>query len=141
MKEIIFGLGTNLGDRHKNLADAVAKLAAAGFTLVTKSDIFETAPWGGVEQPDFLNMCVKMNFEDEIFNDPLEILKTIKKIELEMGRKKSARWGARLIDIDILLIGDLIYESEELTIPHKEMKNRDFVMRPLAQICTASPET
>lgn len=136
MKEIIFGLGTNLGDRRNNLKEAIERLENEGFKLAASSDIFETEPWGGIEQPDFLNMCVKMEFENEIFNnDPLEILKTVKKIEREMGRKESVRWGARLIDIDILLIGDLRYESEELTIPHKEMKGREFVLRPLSQIC------
>lgn len=133
MSEIIFGLGTNLGDRTANLDEAISRLEKAGFKLLAKSSIFETEPWGGIEQPDFLNACVKMEFNGEI--KPLEILSTVKSIEEAMGRRKNVRWGARLIDIDILLIGDLRYEDEKLSIPHKELKNRAFVLYPLSEIC------
>ena len=98
--------------------------------IVKASDVFETAPWGVTEQPFFLNACI--TFETNI--EPLALLKTVKLIEAEMGRKENIRWGARLIDIDILLIDDLQLELPELTIPHLSMAQRDFVLVPLAQI-------
>ena len=128
---IYFGLGSNLGDRLKNINDAVEKLKTLG-SVVAVSKIYETKPWGGVEQPDFLNACVKI--EREKFIEPLELLKIIKNFENELGRVKSVRWGARKIDIDILLIYDMIYKSEELNIPHINLQNRLFVLEPLSEI-------
>ena len=128
---IYFGLGSNLGDRLKNINDAVEKLKTLG-SVVAVSKIYETKPWGGVEQPDFLNACVKI--EREKFIEPLELLKIIKNFENELGRVKSVRWGARKIDIDILLIDDMIYKSEELNIPHINLQNRLFVLEPLSEI-------
>ena len=132
---IYFGLGSNLGERLKNLNDAVEKLKTLG-NLIAVSKIYETKPWGGVEQPDFLNACVKV--ERENFIEPLELLRVIKNFEIELGRVKSVRWGARKIDIDILLIDDIIYKSEELNIPHINLPNRLFVLEPLSEILPAS---
>ncbi|MBR1486049.1 MAG: 2-amino-4-hydroxy-6-hydroxymethyldihydropteridine diphosphokinase [Synergistaceae bacterium] len=128
---IYFGLGSNLGDRLKNLEDAIEKLKTVG-KITAVSNIYETKAWGGVEQPDFLNACVKIERED--FIEPLELLKLVKNFENELGRVKSVRWGSRKIDIDILLIDDLIYESEELNIPHINLPNRLFVLEPLSEI-------
>ena len=128
---IYFGLGSNLGDRLKNLESAVEKLKTLG-RVEKISSIYETKPWGGVEQPDFLNSCVKL--ERENFIAPLDLLKIIKNFEIELGRVKNIRWGARKIDIDILLIDDLIFKSEELIIPHINLPNRLFVIEPLSEI-------
>ena len=139
--KIYFGLGSNLGDRLKNIYDAVEKLKTLG-NVVAFSKIYETKPWGGVEQPDFLNACVKL--EREEFIDPLELLKIIKKFENELGRVESVRWGARKIDIDILLIDDMIYKSPELNIPHVNLPDRLFVLAPLGDILPSDwrhPET
>ncbi len=133
--KIYFGLGSNLGDRLKNLNDAVEKLKSLG--KVTKiSSIHETKAWGGIEQPDFLNACVKV--ETENFIEPLEILRTVKNFEIELGREKSVRWGPRKIDIDILLIDDMIYKSPELNIPHVSIPERLFVLVPLSEIISPS---
>ena len=133
--KIYFGLGSNLGDRLKNLNDAVEKLKSLG--KVTKiSGIHETKAWGGIEQPDFLNACVKV--ETENFIEPLEILRTVKNFEIELGREKSVRWGPRKIDIDILLIDDMIYKSPELNIPHVSIPERLFVLVPLSEIISPS---
>ncbi len=129
--QIYFGLGSNLGDRLKNINDAVEKLKFFG-NVVSMSKIYETKPWGGIEQPDFLNACVKI--ERENFIEPLEILRVIKNFEVELGRVKSVRWGARKIDIDILLIDDMIYKSPELNIPHVSLPERLFVLDPLGDI-------
>ena len=128
---IYFGLGSNLGDRLKNINDAVEKLKTLG-RVAAVSRIYETKPWGGVEQPDFLNACVKV--EREKFIAPLEILRIIKNFEIELGRVASVRWGARKIDIDILLIDDMIYKSPELNIPHVNLQDRMFVLEPLGEI-------
>ena len=128
---IYFGLGSNLGDRLKNINDAIEKLKTIG-NVTAVSRIYETKPWGGVEQPDFLNACVKLERED--FIEPLELLKIIKNFENELGRVKSVRWGARKIDIDILLIDDMVYKSPELNIPHISLPERLFVLEPLEEI-------
>ena len=128
---IYFGLGSNLGEKLKNLNDALEKLKTLG-NLTAVSKFYETEAWGGVEQPNFLNACAKI--ERENFIEPIELLKIIKNFELELGRVKSVRWGPRKIDIDILLIDDLIYKSEELNIPHINLPNRLFVLEPLSEI-------
>ena len=128
---IYFGLGSNLGNRLQNLRDAVEKLKSFG-EISKKSDVFETKAWGVVEQPDFLNACIKIKTHLKI--EPLEILKIIKNFENEIGRVKNIRWGARKIDIDILLIDNIIYHSPELDIPHINLHERLFVLVPLAQI-------
>ncbi|MBQ7068071.1 MAG: 2-amino-4-hydroxy-6-hydroxymethyldihydropteridine diphosphokinase [Synergistaceae bacterium] len=128
---IYFGLGTNLGNRLENLSNAVEKLKLIG-EITNSSNIYETEAWGGVPQPDYLNMCVKVKTEK--FIEPLEILKTVKNFEVELGREKNIRWGARKIDIDILLVDDVIYKSEELNIPHINIPDRLFVLVPLREI-------
>ena len=128
---IYFGLGSNLGDRLKNINDAIEKLKTIG-DVTAVSKIYETKPWGGVEQPDFLNACAKIKRED--FIEPLKLLKIVKNFENELGRVKSVRWGARKIDIDILLIDDMVYKSPELNIPHINLPDRLFVLEPLEDI-------
>ena len=128
---IYFGLGTNLGNRLENLSNAVEKLKLIG-EITNSSNIYETEAWGGVPQPDYLNMCVKVKTEK--FIEPLEILRTVKNFEVELGREKNIRWGARRIDIDILLIDEMIYKSEELNIPHINIPDRLFVLVPLREI-------
>ena len=128
---IYFGLGSNLGNRLQNLREALRRLEAFGH-VAGKSDVFETEAWGGVPQPDYLNACVKI--ESHSHYDPHEILKAVKNFEREIGRVESVRWGARKIDIDILMIDDVILETEELTIPHMRIPERMFVLVPLSQI-------
>lgn len=135
MRIIYFGLGTNLGDRIKNLHDAIDKLKTIG-NIERISSIYETKAWGGVVQPDYLNACVKMKLFEEMA--PIEILRTIKNFEHELGRIASERWGARKIDIDILLSGDEVYHSEELDIPHIMLPKRLFVLVPLSEILPSS---
>lgn len=120
-----------MGDRLKNINDAIEKLKTLG-SVVAVSKIYETKPWGGVEQPDFLNACVKVFREEPI--EPLELLKRVKNFENELGRIEAVRWGPRKIDIDILLIDDVIYKSPELNIPHINLSNRLFVLEPLREI-------
>lgn len=128
---IYFGLGSNLGDRLANLCAAVEKLRLIG-KIEAVSSVYESPAWGGVPQPDYLNACVKVKALDTI--DPPELLSTVKTFEQELGRVPSVRWGERKIDIDILLIDNMIFHSEELDIPHISMPLRLFVLLPLSEI-------
>ena len=127
------GLGSNLGDRMANLGEATALLSDPGVLAVVRtSSIYETAPWGYTKQPDFLNCVVEI----ETRLPPMTLLKRIQKVEQDIGRLPSWRYGPRLIDVDILLYGDLCLQLSEpdLTIPHPMMDQRAFVLIPLAEI-------
>ena len=126
-----FALGSNLGNRLQNLRDAVRKLESFGH-VSAKSDVFSTEPWGGIPQPDYLNACVKI--ESQSRYEPHEILRAVKNFEREIGRVESVRWGARKIDIDILLMDDVVFHSQDLDIPHVRIPERLFVLVPLSQI-------
>lgn len=123
------GLGTNLGDRGANLREAVRRLADVG-EVAAASAIVETEPWGEPDQPMFMNMVIAL----DTALSPVELLHAVKRIEEEMGRRPSYRYGPRLIDIDILLMGDEAVHTDELELPHPRMTERDFVMKPLEQI-------
>jgi 2-amino-4-hydroxy-6-hydroxymethyldihydropteridine diphosphokinase len=92
--------------------------------------MYETEPVGVTTQPTFLNLAA----EAETDLEPLELLRWIKEVESRVGRRQTYRWGPRVVDIDILLYGDRIVESRELTVPHRELPNRAFVLVPLAEI-------
>ena len=132
---VYFGLGSNLGDRLVNLRNALEKLRTLG-KIEAVSSVYETLAWGGVPQPDYLNACVKVEAAETIV--PHALLRTVKTFEQELGRVPSVRWGERKIDIDILLIDDMIYHSEEMDIPHIMIPQRLFVLVPLSEIL--SPE-
>ncbi len=124
-------LGSNIGDKRGYLDMAVKRLSELDGCRVEKvSDYIVTAPYGGVEQDDFLNGALEL----WTLADPEELLEMLHAIEAEAGRKREVHWGPRTLDLDILMYDDLVYESETLIIPHIEMHKRDFVMEPLAQI-------
>ena len=129
MAVVFLALGANLGDREKNLYQALGGLAA--FVHVTSnSSIYETEPVGVREQPWFLNMVVG----GTTTLSPVDLLRHVKKIEIEMGRREGIRFGPRPIDIDILFYDRLIELSPALTIPHPRLHERAFVLVPLAEI-------
>lgn len=136
MTDIYLGIGTNQGDKKHNLDAAIQKLSEQLRHIATASYI-ETPSWGFKSQ-DFLNTVA--HFQTEL--SPEELLKLCKQIEREMGREEEPLYDEnqqriyhdRIIDIDILLYGDLEMQSEQLSIPHPLMKQRDFVMRPLREI-------
>lgn len=133
MATLYLSLGTNLGDRHKNLSCALELIGREVGTVVSASDIIETEPWGFESSNSFLNMAAKVQTSLQ----PLEVLHATQEIERSLGRTRKSVDGEyhdRLIDIDILLYDNLVMETPELTIPHPLMYQRQFVMEPLAQI-------
>lgn len=128
---LYLGIGSNLGDKRKNLDRAVDLLRENPKNrVITVSDYIVTEPVGGVEQDDFLNGVVFM----ESLQTPEEMLAQIRDIEQELKRVRTVRWGPRTIDVDILLYDDIVMHTETLTIPHPEMCKRGFVLEPLAAI-------
>ena len=130
MSTAYVALGSNLGDREENLRSALKHLEENGVRVVKVSTFIETEPYGVTDQPGFVNAVCQVETELE----PLELLRLLLKIELEMGRVRIRRWGERNIDLDLLLYEDACMVSDELTLPHPDMQNRDFVLLPLAEI-------
>jgi len=123
-------LGSNLGDRAANLRTAISALPSANFAVRKVSSFYETEPVDYLDQPWFLNCVV----EGETDLPPVELLQALRAIEARLGSKKAIAKGPRLLDIDILLFGDLKLETLELQIPHPRMLDRRFVLTPLAEI-------
>jgi len=126
---VYLGLGTNLGDRSANLKAGVDSISSIA-TMITCSSVYQTAPWGFTDQPDFYNQVIKIQSE----LPPLELLTKCKASEQAIGRQPSFRYGPRLIDIDILLYGELTLETPGLTIPHPRLIERAFMLVPLLEI-------
>jgi 2-amino-4-hydroxy-6-hydroxymethyldihydropteridine diphosphokinase len=122
-------LGSNVGDREAQLRAAQARLTPLG-RLVAVSSLYETEPVEFIEQPWFLNCVVAL----ETGKTPPQLMAEILGIEEEMGRRRVQKKGPRVIDIDILLFGDIVINTENLTIPHPAMHQRRFVLEPLAEI-------
>jgi 2-amino-4-hydroxy-6-hydroxymethyldihydropteridine diphosphokinase len=122
-------IGSNLGDRAKNLGTAIVLLAPK-IQPVLQSSIYQTEPWGYSDQPSFLNQVIKV----ETTLEPLDLLIYLKEIESQMGRQETFRFGPRLIDLDILFYDELILDTPKLTIPHPRLYERAFILIPLAEI-------
>jgi 2-amino-4-hydroxy-6-hydroxymethyldihydropteridine diphosphokinase len=126
------GLGSNEGDRRAALRAARAALERRGIEVTAVSSAYETAPQGEVtDQPDFLNACLRIETELQ----PEQLLDACKEVERELGRTPGGpRHGPRPIDVDVLLLGDIEYSSERLTLPHPEVGSRRFVIEPLLEL-------
>ncbi len=130
MTETVFlALGTNLGDRVENLRAALQALLPI-VDLRAASPVYETPPWGFADQPAFLNMVVRAETDLE----PTALLRELKRIEAELGRQPSFRYGPRLIDLDILFYDQQAFELVALTVPHPRLHERAFVLVPLADL-------
>lgn len=123
-------LGSNLGDKEKNLRRALLLLTQQGVEVVRVSSILSTEPYGVTDQPQFLNevACVRTSLA------PLALLDVLLATELAMGRVRLRHWGERNIDLDLLLYEDVVLDLPRLHLPHPDMQNRDFVLLPLAEI-------
>jgi 2-amino-4-hydroxy-6-hydroxymethyldihydropteridine diphosphokinase len=126
------GLGSNVGDRRRQLEDAVGALPAHGVEVLASSSVYETEPVGEVlDQRDFLNACLRVRTE----LGPEELLDACKAVERELGREPGGpRHGPRPIDVDVLLLADVVHHSERLTLPHEEVRSRRFVLVPLLEL-------
>ena len=126
------GIGSNLGNRNRNISLAIKEINALQNTRVLKrSRVIESLPVGGpAAQNKFLNAVLKI----ETKLPALTLLRRLKEIESQMGRKKTVRFGPRVIDLDILLYADKVKKSKALTIPHPKMFDRDFVFKPLMEV-------
>ncbi|MEO8233078.1 MAG: 2-amino-4-hydroxy-6-hydroxymethyldihydropteridine diphosphokinase [Ignavibacteriota bacterium] len=125
------GIGSNVGNKIKNIKSAIGLINKLSQTSVKKiSSIYESLPFGDIEQNIFFNAVIK------IFTtlNPKELFAELKNIEQKLGRIKREKWGPREIDIDILLFNDLIISTEIITLPHKGIIYRDFVLFPLIEI-------
>ena len=127
---IILALGTNIEPREQYLKDALAKIVDNNLKIILESSIYETPAWGGVANQNFLNMCIEV----ETSLGAYELLDTIQKIELELGRVRKEHWGNRTIDIDIITFDDLVFNDERLIVPHKYIHDRNFVLAPLVEM-------
>lgn len=123
-------LGSNVGDRKQMLLKAIQAISTQIGNITQKSSIYETEPWGLTNQPDFYNMAIEVHSDIKVE----EVFTLIKSIEKEMDRQKDIKWGPRNIDIDILYCNDMIIETPELTIPHPQIYNRNFVLIPMIEI-------
>lgn len=130
MNVLYLGLGSNLGEKQKNIETALGLIDEAVGEIEVVSTLFQTAPVGFSDQPDFVNGACKLTTT----LDPLSVLEKIETIMKDMGRIRTFTNGPRIIDIDILLFSDQVIESETLTIPHPRMLERLFVLEPLNKI-------
>lgn len=129
---IYLGLGSNLGEREANLKEAARRIAALGLTITRASSIYETEPVGYADQPWFLNQVIEV--ASAAPRAPAELLESLLLIEREMGRRASVKDGPRLIDIDLLLYGDIVLSQAGIILPHPRMHLRRFVLEPMAEI-------
>lgn len=133
-ERVFVALGSNLGDRAAHLAAARAALARLpGTRVVAASAIEETPPLGGMGQPAYLNQMVLL--ETEL--DPHRLLTALQRIEQERERVRTARWGPRTLDLDIVVFGDRRIQDPDLVIPHPELPHRDFWQREISELATA----
>ncbi len=130
LETVYLSLGSNLGDRKEILEKAIVLLNEKVGVVVKQSKDYETAPWGVTDQPDFLNLAIEIRTPLK----PLEVLEQTQSIENQLGRVRKEKWGARLIDIDILFYGNQIIDEPNLKVPHPLIQERDFVLSPMVEI-------
>jgi 2-amino-4-hydroxy-6-hydroxymethyldihydropteridine diphosphokinase len=129
--DAILALGTNIGDRIANIDDAIRRLGSGGaIEVVARSKIYRTAPWGVVDQDWFANACISVRTK----LPPHALLVQCQGVENDMGRVRTRHWGPRIIDIDILTIGDTLIQQPDLVVPHPLIAERAFVLIPLRDV-------
>ena len=125
-------LGSNLGDKEKNLRRAIMLLLQQGIDVEKVSSFISTEPYGVTDQPQFLNAVCRVSTSLA----PLALLDVLLATELAMGRVRLRHWGERNIDLDLLLYEDVVMDEPRLRLPHPDIQNRDFVLLPLAEIAS-----
>lgn len=130
MHKLFLAFGSNLGDRGKNIQDAIVQLESFGMKMIKSSRLYETKPVGKTDQPDFYNMVAE--FKTEM--SPEDMMLHIHTVERALKRVRKEKWGPRTIDIDILFVGDKVINQEGLVVPHPRLHERNFVLVPLNEI-------
>ncbi len=130
MNQIVLHLGSNIGKREENLSKAIEHIKNRIGRIVKLSNIYQTAAWGMEDQADFYNQAILV----QSVHSPIHVLNCIGTIEEQMGRERIIKWGARLIDIDIIFFGERCIDIPRLVIPHPYMQSRRFVLIPLLEI-------
>lgn len=123
-------LGSNLGNKEKNIKQALKLLEEQGIEIVKVSTLIVTEPYGVLDQPGFLNGVCEIKTELE----PLELLRLLLATEQQMGRVRLRHWGERNIDLDMIFYENIIMDTQELKLPHPDMQNRDFVLLPMTEL-------
>ncbi len=131
MNRVYIAFGSNIGDRYAAVENAFKLVEKNSMKIIKKSGTYETEPYGYKDQPPFINGAFLVETELNC----REVLESLLKIEGELGRVRLIRWGPRIIDLDIIFFNDEIYNEEDLKVPHPDMHNRDFVLKPLKDIC------
>ena len=130
-KKVYIGLGSNLGNKSKNIQNALDFIAnIEGVNIKRLSSLYLTAPWGRTDQDDFINQVIEI----ETNLSALNLLHRLQDIEIKLGRQRIGKWGPRIIDLDVLLYGEETIHLEELQVPHPYLLERLFVLIPLAEI-------
>ncbi len=130
-KNVYLSLGSNIGSKRENIKKALNLLDDdENIEVAHTSSLYETKPWGYIDQPNFYNCVSQINTNYE----PIELLRLVQTIEIKMGRTKNEKWGPRIIDIDIILFENIISNSSDLIIPHPWMEKRAFVLFPLMEL-------
>ena len=129
---VYLAVGSNMGDKQAYIQNGLEELKQVhGVKNVQMSKLLVTKPYGGVEQDDFVNGAIAL----QTFLTPQELLEELHVIEKHANRERLIHWGPRTLDLDIIFYDKLVYEDENLIIPHVDMENRDFVLKPLAELC------
>lgn len=130
--EVYLAVGSNLGDKNAYIGNGINELRRIKeIKEVRVSELLVTKPYGGVEQDDFVNGAIAL----KTLLSPQELLEKLHEIEQHANRERIIHWGPRTLDLDIIFYDKLVYEDEDLIIPHIDMQNRDFVLKPLAELC------
>lgn len=130
MNKVYIAFGSNMGDRYEIVNNALKLIEKNDMKIIKKSNIYETEPYGYLEQPPFINGAILVETELSC----REVLKRLLNIEKQLGRERIKRWGPRTIDLDIIFYNNEIYDEEDLKVPHPDMHNRDFVLKPILDI-------
>jgi 2-amino-4-hydroxy-6-hydroxymethyldihydropteridine diphosphokinase len=133
VERVVLGIGSNLGDRLAHLHKAIAEIEQLpSVTLTSTSSVYETKPWGNVDQPDFLNAVLVVSVEDEV--TPERLSESLRDIEAAHGGNRRVPWGPRTLDIDIVDYGSQVSKSPSLTLPHPHTQERAFVLIPWLEV-------
>lgn len=130
MKTAFIGCGSNLGERQQQLRQALQWTEEEIGEIVSVSTLYQTSPWGNIDQPDYLNQV----WQIRTVMDPFDLMRKLLELEKRANRERIQRWGARTLDLDLLFYGDYIVRTEELELPHPRLHLRNFVLIPMEEI-------